>query len=276
MTTEVQTKCIVATVRSYNNKAFPATKYINYMYRMTTDCFIDDSNLTLLASCRTPDTTKIGDIIPVTSKTTETTYWNRACAACNHDVNDIIDWTPTVIYKRRDPYFGDPSYVGTEFPTTFDYLLALFTQSRSSIQADLIYKPPISIEANVCIRKDSIFMDYCDTSSDRNNLALQGWMSDACNRFYNPVHGTLQPFMNIFCFICQYIIEPKDKDITCRKSFIKGSEGFFQALLNYKQGEDKSEGDGEDGPIAEDERCRCTEIYDPYLVSYKYVDKIGR
>ena len=276
MTTEVQAECIVATVRSYNNKAFPATEYINYMYRMTTDCFVDDSNLTLLASCRTPDTTQIDDIIPVTSKTTETTYWNRACAACNHDDNDNIDWTPTVIYKRRDPYFSDPSHVGTEFPITFDYLLALFTQSRSSNQGYLIYKPPISMEANVCTRKDSIHMDYCETSPERHNLALHGWMSEACKRFFNPVYGTRQPFMNIFCYICQYKIKPKDKDIACRKSFIKDSEGFFQALLNYEQGEDKSEGDGEDGPIAEHERCKCTEIYDTYLVSNMYVDFIGR
>ena len=242
---------------------------MDFMHPMTTDCFTADPNQSLLASCRTPDTTQFVDTIPVTSQTTGNTYWNRACAACNEDDNDIIDWTPNVIFKRAIPYFTVPPSVGAEFPDTFDKLLP-FVNSRRG-QGDIIYKPPTSMEDNVCLRKDSIYIDYCKPSPARNNQALEGWTSDACDKFYNPVYGTAQPFMNIFCFICQYKIEPKDKDIACRKSFSKAGSGILQAVLDYRRNEGNKEKYGIAASTVKDKRCTCTEIYDPYLVSNLHV-----
>lgn len=262
MMTEAKTECIAATIRSYNNKA-GATTYLEHMYRMTTDCFIESANHTHLTSCRTPDTGNFDDIIPVTSKTTGTAYWNRACAACNDDDNDIIVWTPSVIFKIVMPYFGISRSMGIPpFPDTFEKLNTFVRVPR---QGELIYKPPLSMEDSVCVRKDSIYMDFCKPPSDRNNHVLQEWLSDACDKFYSPIYGTVQPFMNIFCYICQAKIEPNGKESNCRRIFGRGGIGFT-ALLNYKRDEGKSEDDGEDDLIDENESCGCTEIYDPHLV----------
>ena len=67
-------ECIAATIRSYKNKAGLTPFHLDHMYIMTTNCFNDGINLTLLASCQSPDTESFSDIVPVTSLETGTTY----------------------------------------------------------------------------------------------------------------------------------------------------------------------------------------------------------
>ena len=270
----VKKECITATVRSYENKKWVSFDYTEHMYLMTTECFQDGPNLTLLENCQTPNTANFGDIIPVTSQTTGTTYWNRACAACNDDADEVIEWTPSVILKHIIPFF-DISYSDTLFPDTFE---KIFTFVSSPRLGDLIYIPPLSMEDSYCLRKDAIPTGYCETSLQWGNPPTFDWTSDSCNKFYNPVYSTsrskIYPYMNIFCFICRNTIELTNTDKSCRKNDVKGNAGYLSALLNFKREEEKSV--SEDDFIVKEGRCDCGEIFDPYVVSYiSYLCPVG-
>ena len=256
----LKTECVAATVKSHIKELFSANSYMSHMYRMTKDCFIDSANDTLLTRCQAPDAGQLDDTIPVTSNTTGITYWNRACAMCNDDDYDIMDWIPTVIMTRGMPYFRVSKTGAPEIPATLKQMLTIATSSR---QADIIYSPPTSMEVSVCVQKTTIY-NYCDSSAEKKYQALQSLLYRTCNRFFSPVYGIVEPFMNIFCLLCQQKLSSED-GVECRKLFGKTMTGF-QGLLNYKR--DELEDAGEKDNSVQDEHCSCTEIYDPYLVRY--------
>ena len=269
----VEKKCIVTSIHSYKQTELNRfyNKHRHQMFLMTTDCFQNSHdatnitlrgtrNTTLLENCRTPSTGSFGsDIVPVTSLKTGINYWNRACAECNGDDDDVIEWAPIILLTRPVPYFVNSSTPGV-FPNFLDAFIELVNLPRFG---DIVYKPPEGIPMNdsVCLRKEAIVnQKVCDNSS--------GWLSESCRRLQSPVVWTPRAtvainfsFINIFCLICQVKLQTLDEKSNCRyESEWRGPPDTLMALLDYRQTPEESDHDG---------RCGCTEIFDPYQVGIR-------
>ena len=234
------------------------------MYLMTTDCFQNGKNLTLLTNCQSPDTGSFSDIVPVTSLKTGTTYWSKACAVCNNDIDDVMEWSPIVLFKQTAPYFMNSSVPGLH-PDKLEDLIERITTPRFS---DIIYKPPLSMEDSLCLRKDAVSPKVCEKSSDETTLLKPDWMFESCRRFYNPAFrisdGIDRSFMNIFCLICQLTLKLTEQQTTCSygtdgRSF----PGYITALFDWKT---EQYGGNEVGTRDVQGRCGCVGTFDPYLV----------
>ena len=262
-TTTAKKECIAATIHSYK-KAEINTFYSpsdHNMFLMITDCFQEVTNSTLAENCRTPNATSFGsDVVPVTSLKTRTNYWNRACAICNNDNDDVIDWSPVISMKRPVPYFRNFTVPGG-FPETYDHFLELVSKIRFG---DIVYQPPLPMLNSVCLVKAVIATTtFCETSSM--------WLRDACQQLHNPVYlpryARQVSFVNIFCLICQNKLELRKQELKCRYSTdIRGRAGPITALLNYKR---KPEVAGPVGRQNSRSSCNCDEIFDPYQVRLK-------
>ena len=270
--------CVVASIHSYKKTDFNQfyNKHRHEMFRMTTDCFQDGhdetnimlqdaKNATLPENCRTPKTESFGsDLVPVTSLKTRINYWNRACAECNGDNDDVIEWSPIISLKRSAPYFMNSTTPGV-FPTSLEDILRLVTSTRFG---DIVYKTPegIPINDSACLRKEAIVNSkVCENSSE--------WLSQSCLRFQNPVFWTPSAsvandvsFSNIFCLICQKRLQLQSEKSKCRyESEGRGPPDTLTALLDYRQKpEESGKKKGESGK--KKDRCGCTEILDPYQV----------
>ena len=157
------------------------------MFHMVTSCFLDNSNLTLVAECQHPDPDALSNNIPVTSQKTGNTYWNKPCATCNDDDDDdIIEWTPYVILKINIPYFSNgSSLISNPYPDKFEKLSAILNSRRLS---NIMYIPPESImaENHKCIREELVKFN-CKQPSAGNSSTLDR-LVESCMHIFSPVH----------------------------------------------------------------------------------------
>ena len=242
------------------------------MYYMTTDCFHDDANFTALAHCQQPNTGRYNDIVPVTSQNTGSNYWNSHCAICNNDADGLIEWMPVVKFKQALPFFWNWTRV-TIYPETAETFQQFIT-SQSLV--DIVFTPPTPMEDNVCIRKEIVRATYCKQSTNGAALTKFDWLTESCKQVYSPIKrlGHRTSYLNnIFCFICRNTIDLADQKYTCSlgRDGEKTSSGYVTGLLNYKR-EQETSTLGEDGPVVEEGRCGCAEIFDPYLV----IDRVDK
>ena len=264
-TTAVEQECIAATVVSYRNKLSLEPSHVNHMYRMVTNCFHDNTNLTLVNMCHHPDTDALSENIPVTSMITGYTYWNKPCAMCNDDDDDVITWTPNVLIKTNIPYFSNYSnrrYI--PYPDTYERLSNLLN-SRFS---DIIYTPPLSIrpENRICLIEELVSRPDCRQTLEVESLSTSDWLFESCRQFNSPVqHGLRHASMNIFCYVCRNTLWLVANKQSCRTvGPPKASTGYLTALLNYKLEPDPPASD--DDRLTAEGKCNCAEMFDPYLV----------
>ena len=267
----MRTECVAATLRSYIHKKDIARHLLSnrkgHLYRMTTNCFKHEDNLTLLANCQNPNIEMFSDIVeivPVTSRRTGHTYWNRACAACNNDADDVMEWLSTLIIKRMIPYFTNSPFAA-KYPDTLEEMFDLMTSPRL---ADIIYTPPVSMADNLCMRRENVPTFYCENSSDEIEWDTTNWIFKSCRQLFSPVYRSSRVYyyMNVFCYLCGTRIELNDKKQTCsRENADKASHGSLSALLDYKPGTETSR-PHDIVPRFLQGRCGCSEIYDPYQV----------
>ena len=274
-TTAVKQECIVASVMSYRNKLSFDLSHANHMYRMVTSCYNDNTNLTLVAMCQQPDTDILSDTddlsenIPVTSQITGYTYWNKPCAMCNNDNDDLIEWTPNVLIKKTIPYFSNSSdtLFWTPYPDTYEVLFTILNSRRFS---DIIYTPPVSImaENQICIREDLVHASDCGQTLNEEGLSSSDWLFESCRQYHSPVkYGTRGlSSMNIFCLVCSNLLQLTANKLSCRSvGPPRASPGYLTALLNYKLEPDHPASDKDDQRIDRG-KCNCAEMFDPYLV----------
>ena len=265
--TVVEQECIAATL-SYRSKLYLDPSSVNYMYRMVTSCFQDNTNLTLAANCEHPDTDALSENIPVTSQITGYTYWNKPCAVCNDDDDDIIEWTPNVLIRTSIPYFSNFSMPFHQpFPDTYEKLSALLNSRRFS---DTIYTPPVSImpENQMCIRRQLVRPSNCEQTLKEEDLSTTDWLFESCRQFFSPIQYGFRGvvYLNIFCLVCRNSMQLIANKPTCRSvGPLKASPGYLTGLLNYKLEPDDTAAD-EDDQLIDEEKCNCAEMFDPYLV----------
>ena len=262
----VKQECIAASVVSYKNKLALDSSHTFHMFPMVTNCFHDNSNLTLVAECQQPDTDALSYNIPVTSMGTGYTYWNRPCAVCNDDNNDVIEWTPNVLIKTNMPYFANSSYqMKIPYPNTYELLSSLLNSRRLS---DIIYNPPASKMPKKCMRKEMVAAPNCKHVPEEKESATLDWLLESCSQFFNPVHYGLRSlfYRNIFCLLCRVSLKLIESKPICRSDEpMKVVPGSLTTLFNYKLEPDQQT-TPDDDRLDEDE-CGCAEILDPYLVS---------
>ena len=263
-TTAVQQECIAATVMSYRNKLNLDSSHINHMYRMVTRCFHDNTNLTLVNKCQQPDTDALSENIPVTSQITGYTYWNKPCAICNDDGDDVIEWTPNVLIKTNIPYFSNSSIRSHQsYPDTYEKLSNLLNSRLS----DIIYIPPLSIrrENQICFIEELVPASDCGQTLNEEGSLTRDWLSESCRQFNSPLqNGIRYIYKNIFCLVCRISLPLVAKKQSCTVGQRNVSPGYLTALLNYKLEPDHP-ASGDDRLFAE-RKCNCAEMLDPYLV----------
>ena len=252
---------------SYSNKLNLNPVDTDHMYRMVTSCFHDntEANLTLVNKCQHPDTDALSENIPVTSQINGYTYWNKPCAMCNDDDDDVIEWTPNVLIKTNVPYFSNSSSPWhLAYPDTYEKLSSLLNSRRFS---DIIYIPPLSIRPENCIMEElARLTSNCGQTLNEEGLSTSDWLSESCSQFKSPVQHGMRGFsMNIFCYVCRNTLRLVANKQSCRTAGrLKASPGYLTALFNYKLEPDPPASD-DDRPTAEG-KCNCAEIFDPYLV----------
>ena len=274
-TTAVEQECIAASVMSYMNKHSFDFAHANHMHRMVTSCFHDNTNLTLVAKCQHPDTEILRETddlsknIPVTSQITGYTYWNKACAMCNDDDDDVIVWTPNVLIKKTIPYFppnsSDPRW--TPYPDTIESLFTLLNSRRFS---DIIFTPPAGImsDNHICIREDFVRISDCGQTLKEEGLSTPDWLFESCRQFYSPVKYGINGISskNIFCLVCSIAMQLNANKPRCMSvGPPRASPGYLTALFNYKLEPEHPTSDEDDRLVAE-AKCDCAEMFDPYLV----------
>ena len=274
-TTAVKQDCIVASVMSYRNKISLDFSHVNHMYHMVTSCYHDNTNLTLVAKCQHPDTDilsstdDLSENIPVTSQITGYTYWNKPCAVCNDDDDDLLEWAPNVLIKKTIPYFSNLSdtLFWTPYPDTHEILFTILNSRRFS---DIIYTPPVGImaENQICIREDLVHASDCGQTLKEEGLPTSDWLVESCRQFYSPVQQGINgvPFTNIFCLVCSNLMQLTANKLSCRSlGPPRASPGYLTALLNYKLEPDHPASDKDD-QLIDRGKCNCAEMFDPYLV----------
>ena len=174
---------------------------------MVTSCFLDNSNLTLVAECQHPNPDALSNNIPVTSQKTDNTYWNNPCATCNDDVDDIIEWIPNVILKINMPYFfNGSSQRSTSYPDNYEKLSEILNSRRLS---NTMYIPPESImaENHKCIREELV-MFKCKQPSTGNSSTLDR-LVESCMHIFSPVQYGFRDlfYKNIFSLVSYTSLE---------------------------------------------------------------------
>ena len=249
---------------SYRNKLTLDTSQANNMFHMVTSCFLDNSNLTLVAECQLPDPDALSNNIPVTSQKTGNTYWNEPCAICNDDDDDIIEWTPNVIIKRSMAYFYKTSSPwSAPYPDTYESLSKLLNARRHS---DILYIPPESItpKNHKCVREELLKLPDCNQTLDKESSSTPDWLVESCRHIFSPVQYGIRDlfYKNIFCVACDSLLQLVTNKQICRaEEPDRTSPGYLTTLFNYKLEPDQP------APLeVDEEKCDCTEMFDPYLV----------
>ena len=258
----VKSECITATAKSYQRIIAEA----GLMYFMINQCFRNDTDMTTISKCESPDQYMLGDTIPVTSVTTGRTYWNTHCAKCNADADDVLPWNSTAIFDRFVLLIPNgPSMAIPQSPEE------MYTYLRRSFKADIIYTPPMPMQHKVCQRDTYVCTDQGNELASENDN--HSFFFDACQQYSSPVligFPRERSYKNIFCFFCRN--KASNSRPNCdADSGIRLSAWQVSSLLNYRKStEDDHDTRSTQGPdIASGlrEKCACYQVYDTYNVS---------
>ena len=260
----VKRECISANVKVYRKAGKVGLGYSEYF--MTTQCFEDRSNSSLVSKCENPDIFNIDETVPVTSVSTGHTYWNKHCAACNGDINNLKQWDSKLNFAAN---------IFTYFDAKMSGLLSMVNSLEElhgmlARRGEIFYTPPVSMEHNRCFEK-RYADNTCAEKEESKNKTRISFIRQACQRFYNPVYAFLPRriiYLNFFCFLCKIQIVKMDKcslDDAIRGPLQKGQ---MTALLDYKTTSETILADTH-RPHREEkqETCPCDKVYDHYKVS---------
>ena len=264
VTKPVRSECITASVKSYIDKNdVGAWNWKQPSYFMITHC-VDESNNTRVAKCQNPSADDMNDTVPVTSLKTGHTYWNRQCAFCNKDIEDILEWKSTAHFENDLLFFANTSRISV-YPKTTEGLHRLFIS-----KGDILYTPPFPMEDKRCLTS---LLD-CEKPEFGEIMFDLPW---PCRQFTSPIQievkeSRIFPFRNIFCFFCRKRVLMPKENVYCNSDLEieKDISIRMTALLDYKSTEDpKAFTDLRAGLELGNRKCSCNEIYDIYLVSLR-------
>ena len=271
----IKSECIPATSAVYFTESTKIS--ISYLlHPVETKCFPQNGyNATkrynsTITSCEQPNVHHyvIDEMTPVSSLISGRSYWNKYCAMCNNDSQDIEPWSAMVHVERPYCYFFNKYFqLGTETFASF---------FKSIIKAGkFVYRKPNKLKYIPCLLTND--GSDCDSRSLSGDNPKERFMRDACSNFSAAVliRGKIRasPYKNIFCFFCggDEIIPPgKGSTPDCMFTDIhKNIDAVMTGLLNYRLGHIK---DGE-GRATTDEQerdtCPCRSTFDRNKVKKK-------
>ena len=256
--TSIQKDCIAATSRSYFSRTNTDTTYP--YYSMVTRCYGNRDNSTLVTRCEQPDmyNIKADETIPVYSKATGRTYWNKYCAMCHDDHHNLIMWKATVYMRRNYLIFSQRSIPVTRPQNFSDFF-------DTAVNAgELLYSRPDDTEPNICIPKRHI--QQIDKGSFHTLCQENQFLRDACQNFesLSIVYGLKGPiaYKNMFCLLCQASNILSGMEPDCELEVFKGLAPSYTALLNLNFMADGNLGDGFANGDVSQHGCPCNAIFD--------------
>ena len=260
----VQSECITASVKSYINK--DTVSALQPSFFMITHCFNESNNIQI-AKCQNPSADDMNDTVPVTSLRTGYTYWNKHCAFCNNDIDDVLEWKSIAHFENHLSFFANTSTISA-YPKTTDELHRLLVY-----MGDILYTPPFPMDDKRCL---SALQD-CEKPDFGEMMPDLRWLKEPCRQFTSPVQievkeSSIFPFRNIFCFFCRKRVLMPKADVYCNSELEieKDISIRMTALLDYKSTADpKSFTDLRAGLEFGNRKCSCNEIYDRHLVSFR-------
>ena len=264
------TECICATAQSYKRGIGGSGACTGYF--MVTKCYGDRSDMITVTKCENPNANILNDTGPVTSEKTGRIYWNRHCAICNNDADELLEWRTNVEFKH-DLVFYAHDLEFPRYPNTFEELHAhLYHLSN------IIYMPPsnISVKNLQCLDKKAVFSCQ-ENGGVKYSYEGDNLIFNLCKQFYNPVviQGASKnyPYMNIFCFFCREdFLERPAAELDCNwQEEYRFSPGVMTALLDFKT-DGKAENSEFNKYMEESTNhdCACAQVYDHYQVVYVY------
>ena len=249
--------CIAATSKSYFSKT-SLPKYPHYS--MITRCFSNRKNATLVTQCEQPNTqnVKADETIPVYSKVTDRTYWNKYCAICNDDSLRFVNWGATIHLNQYYYIFNHRSV-----PVTRSQNFSHFYDTAVHA-GEVIYTKPERTEPNICIPKENILQ--ADEAKFHTQCHANQFLRDACQNFNSPavVYGLSGPrgYKNVFCLLCQTgHMLPGDQS-SCELDVHKGIPPSFTALLNHNFVTEEDLKNGFEDEETSQHGCPCYTIFD--------------
>ena len=259
-------ECVAATVRSY--KRIDSLGFGLSSYFMITKCFEDKSNDSIVSKCESPDIYNIEETVPVTSVRTGRTYWNKHCAICNGDTNNLFQWTTNILLGKDVLfYFDATTRMGFKSqPNSLEELHAEF-----AISGRIFYTAPVSVEHDRCITKQH--SRTCKDETQTENKIEISVLQEACERSNNPVYfGAVKKYvyLNIFCFLlCIPRITQIARLDKCSFIDVERGQTEMTAILDYKAASKTLLSDAYHPNHLRQVRdtCPCDQIYDYYKVS---------
>ena len=228
----IENDCIAATSKSYFSKTNVDFKYPHYY--MVTRCFSNRENVTFVTRCEQPDThdLKVDETIPVYSKATGRTYWNKYCAICQNDWQDAVTWD-AIIHMNRDYHIFNHRSTPVTPAQNFSHFYDMAVNA-----GEVIYTKPNKIEPSlepiICIPKNLI--RQADETNFHALCQKHQFLQNACQNFDSPsvVYGIkgLQPYKNMFCLLCQTRSISLESEPDCELDVFKGKRPSYSALLN--------------------------------------------
>ena len=262
----IQNDCIAATSKSYFSKTHVDFKYPHYS--MVTRCFNNRDNVTLVTRCEQPDLhdLKADETIPVYSKVTGRTYWNKYCAICQNDSQDIVTWDAKIHMKRDYLIFRHRS-----IPVTPAQNFSHF-YDMSVNAGELIYTKPNeigpSMEPSMCVPKNRI--RQADEANFHALCHEHQFLRDACHNFdsLSVVYGFKGPvtYKNMFCLLCQTDRILSNSDPDCELDVFKGMQPSYTALLNHNFLVEGALSGGYEKEQTTQQKCPCYTILDSVQV----------
>ena len=177
--------------------------------------------------CQQPNYVDPDEIRPVASLHTSRTYWNKYCAICNNDSEEIVQWNATM-YMRNFVYFVNKHV----FEQVLNFAYFFETTARSE---GLVYSKPNTVENTRCVRKEKLRKTEFNTSGSE----LNRFMQKACKQIHSPVFGRSiigMAYKNVFCYMLgsEVTDTSSNKIPDCNNNNYRDSYSKMTALLNYK------------------------------------------
>ena len=264
----IKRECIAANVASYTSRTSASAETPRYF--MTTKCFEDNNNTTLVSNCETPDIYNIDHTVPVTSMRSGQSYWNKPCAICNDDAENLLQWSSRIGLGKNKVIYFDVKRPGLiSLPNSTEDLHVSFARFN-----DILYAPPVAMDHNRCLER-SISVT-CAKQQETENKTELSFLQQSCEQLYNPVYlNNLRNivYSNIFCFLClSRELEEVSREGKCRfeaKPIEKMMSKQMSAILDYRITTKTRLAEKQHFQYFRDKQnmCSCDQFYDYNKVS---------
>ena len=262
----IKSECIAATSKSYVSKSKLGNEYPRYS--MITQCYKDVENNVTRKKCQQPNYIVPDETLPVTSVHTNRTYWNKYCALCNNDSEEILQWNAKVFYRLSIVYFASKHVLYKK--QNFEYFF------EQTIEGDgFVYSKPNGVENSRCVREDQLRQTELNTY----NSEVSRFVQMACEQFHSPINsGSVKSYAykNVFCYLYRddFTFTESNNIPDCIRNNFRESYSKISALLNYEHTDPDTSNIVPLEVRLDLPKCSCTSIFDSTKV-FKIINPLS-